>query len=192
MIIVSCWAWERKTWVSRPLFILEKIRTVNRSTIVEKIEEIAEKVTARESLELVHVELVGAGKQQIVRIFIDKEDGITHDDCSSVSQQIEKQLDEEDPVRGSYTLEVSSPGIERGLYKLADYRRFTGETAKIKTISPIDGQRNFQGEITGVEDEEILFNDKTNGSVRIPFEIVTKANLKADFEEELRRAKRKA
>lgn len=171
---------------------MEKIKVVNKFTRVERIKEIAAEVAEKKGLELVHVELVGTGKQQAVRIFIDNEKGITHDDCAFVSQQVEKEIDAKDFIKNSFVLEVSSPGIERGLYKLPDFERFAGENAKVKTISPIDGQRNFEGQILGVEGEEILFDDKTNGNVRIPFEAVTKANLKVDFEKELKRAKRKS
>ncbi len=165
---------------------------MNKSERVERIREITETVVEKQALELVHVELVGSGKQQTVRIFIDNEKGITHEDCASVSHEVEKQIDAEDLIKNSFVLEVSSPGIERGLYKLPDFEKFAGETAKIKTISPVNGQRNFEGEILRIEGGEILFDDKTNGSVRIPFEAVTKANLKVDFEKELKRAKRKS
>ncbi|MEJ7710285.1 MAG: ribosome maturation factor RimP [Pyrinomonadaceae bacterium] len=98
-------------------------------------------------------------------------------------------LDVEDFISSAYTLEVSSPGLERGLYKLDDYSRFQGKAAKLKTRQPIQGQRNFRGLITGVDDYQVLFNDRTSGQLRIPFDIIVKANLEIDIEEEFRRAR---
>jgi ribosome maturation factor RimP len=100
-------------------------------------------------------------------------------------------LDVEDFIHASYTLEVSSPGLERGLYKAADYERFAGSTAKIKTRQPINGQRNFRGRLLGVDGDHALFEDLTNGRVRIPLDIITKANLEVDVSEELRQAGRR-
>jgi ribosome maturation factor RimP len=174
-----------------PTFYFGKKRVVNRTKVVERIKEIASEVTVSNSLELVHVELAGSGKRQTVRVFIDKEQGITHDDCSLVSSEIEKTLDAEDFIRDSYVLEVSSPGIERGLYNLSDFEKFAGETAKLKTFRPINGQKNYHGEILGVDGENILLNDRTNGNLKILFEDVSKANLSVDFKKELKKAKRR-
>jgi ribosome maturation factor RimP len=85
-------------------------------------------------------------------------------------------------------LEVSSPGLERGLYKRADYERFAGSLAKMKTRNPIDGQRNFRGRLLGVEGNEVMFEDRTSGRIKVPLESIVKANLELDAEEEFRRA----
>jgi ribosome maturation factor RimP len=87
----------------------------------------------------------------------------------------------------AYLLEVSSPGLERELYNLKDFERFAGNLAKVKTNQAVDGQRNFRGRIIGVEDEEIVFEDKTKGTVRFPYSAVAKANLEIDLQEELKR-----
>ena len=92
----------------------------------------------------------------------------------------------EDFIPGTYTLEVSSPGLERGLYRAADYERFAGRPAKLKARAPVAGQRNFRGHIVGVEGEEVVFDDLTSGRVRIPLSGVAKANLEIDVEEEFR------
>jgi ribosome maturation factor RimP len=97
-------------------------------------------------------------------------------------------LDVEDFIHASYTLEVSSPGLERGLYKRADFERFAGSNAKLKTRQPIDGQRNFRGRLLGIEGNDVLFEDRTSGEVRVPLDTITKANLEVDVNEELRRA----
>jgi ribosome maturation factor RimP len=166
---------------------------MSKSANTERIEEIAARVAAENNLELVHVDVLGAEKSPTVRIFIDKEGGVTHEDCSLVSRQVGTILDDEDFISSAYLLEVSSPGLERQLYSLKDFEKFAGHLAKVKTYKPIDGQRNFRGRIKTVEAEEIVFDDKTSGEVRFPFDAVAKANLEIDIEEEFKRnEKRKA
>jgi ribosome maturation factor RimP len=157
--------------------------------IEERVQEIAERVAIDHGLELVHVEVAGPEGRPIVRIFIDKPEGVTHEDCSEVSLHVGTILDVEDFIHSAYTLEVSSPGLERGLYKRQDYERFAGHAARLKSRVAVNGQRNFRGRLLGVEGAEIVFEDKTNGVVRVPLEAVTKANLEVDVEEEFRRAK---
>ncbi len=84
-------------------------------------------------------------------------------------------------------LEVSSPGLERELYSLKDFEKFAGNLAKVKTTQPVGGQKNFSGRIVEIKGEEIVFEDKTNGTVQFPYNTVAKANLEVDFEEELKR-----
>lgn len=163
---------------------------MSNSSIADKVRNIAENVAEKESLELVHVEVVGTERKPTVRIFIDKPEGVTVDDCSTVSHQVEAVLDAEDLIPSAYLLEVSSPGIERELYSLEDFKKFAGQNAKVKTNQPINGQKNFTGQIVGVENEEIIFEDKTNGAVRFPYSAVTKAKLEVDFEEEFKKANR--
>jgi ribosome maturation factor RimP len=158
------------------------------SSIAERLQELAERVAIDHGLELVHVEVAGPDNKPIVRVFIDKPQGVTHDDCSEVSLHLGTILDVEDFIHAAYTLEVSSPGINRGLYKRADYERFAGNNAKLKTRQPIAGQRNFRGRLLGIEGDEVIFDDRTNGRVQIPLDLITKANLEVDVEEELRRA----
>src|SRR5688572_15537808 len=144
-------------------------------SIAARLQEIAERVAIDHGLELVDVEVAGPDNKPIVRVFIDKPQGVTHDDCSEVSTHLGTILDVEDFIHASYTLEVSSPGLERGLYKRADYERFAGRDAKLKTRQPIGGQRNFRGRLLGVEGEEVIFDDRTSGQVRIPLDLIVKA-----------------
>lgn len=153
-----------------------------------RVREIAEGVAADRGLELVHAEVAGGGRSPVIRIFIDKPGGVTHEDCSEVSRHVGTVLDVEDFISSSYTLEVSSPGLERGLYKREDYERFAGKPARVKSRAPVNGQRNFSGRIVGVEGDSVVFDDKTNGRVLIPLADVAKANLEIDVEEEFRRA----
>jgi ribosome maturation factor RimP len=157
-------------------------------SIETRVQELAERVAIDHGLELVHAEVAGPENKPIVRIFIDKPQGVTHEDCSEVSIHLGTILDVEDFIHASYTLEVSSPGLERGLYKRADFERFAGSNAKMKTRQPIDGQRNFRGRLLGVEGNDVVFEDRTSGPVRVPLDTITKANLEVDVSEELRRA----
>jgi ribosome maturation factor RimP len=156
-------------------------------SIQERVREIAERVAIDHGLELVHAEVAGPEGKPIVRIFIDKPNGVTHEDCSEVSLYLGTILDVEDFIHSTYTLEVSSPGLERGLYKRGDFERFAGNVAKIRSNTPIGGQRNFRGRLLGVEGNDVLFEDRTSGRVSIPLEAVAKANLEFDFAAELRR-----
>ena len=156
------------------------------ASIEERVRAIAERVANELSLELVHAEVANQGAS--VRLFIDKPGGVTHGDCAEVSLRVGTILDVEDFIHQAYTLEVSSPGLERGLYKRADYERFAGHLARVKSREAVNGQRNFRGRLVGVESEDVIFEDKTNGRVRIPLAHIAKANLEIDVEEEFRRA----
>jgi ribosome maturation factor RimP len=157
------------------------------SSVADRVQAIAERVAIDHGLELVHAEVAGPDNKPIVRIFIDKPNGVTHQDCSEVSLHVGTVLDVEDFIHASYTLEVSSPGIERGLYKLQDYDRFAGSLAKMRTRKPLNGQRNFRGRLLGIDGEDVLFEDRTSGRLRIPFEIIAKANLEMDVDAEFKR-----
>jgi len=156
-------------------------------SIAERVQEIAERVAIDHGLELVHAEVAGPENKPIVRIFIDKPQGVTHEDCSEVSTHVGTILDVEDFIHAPYTLEVSSPGVERGLYKRADYERFAGSNAKMKARQPINGQRNFRGRLLGIEGNDVLFEDRTSGQVRVPLDTITKANLEVDVTAELKK-----
>jgi ribosome maturation factor RimP len=157
-------------------------------SIEERVNAIAERVATEHGLELVHAEVAGPENKPIVRVFIDKPNGVTHKDCSEVSLHVGTVLDVEDFIHASYTLEVSSPGLERGLYKHQDYQRFAGSPVRLRTRRPINGQRNFRGLLLGIEGEEVLFEDRTSGQVRIALDSIAKANLELDANAEFKRA----
>ncbi len=175
-------------WVSRPLFIWAKDDAMKHS-VNEQVRGIAARVAEESGLEFVHAETSGANKNLTIRVFIDKKGGVKHEDCVLVSRNIETILDDGDFIPSAYLLEVSSPGLERELYSLQDFEKFAGHLAKVKTETAIAGQKNFRGRIIGIEVEEIIFDDKTKGNVRFPYDIVAKANLEIDLEEELKRSK---
>lgn len=153
----------------------------------ERIREIAARAVEESNLELVQTKTAGSKSNLTIRVFIDKEGGISHEDCAVVSRRIESMLDAEDFIPSAYLLEVSSPGLERELYGLKDFEKFAGKLARVKTNAPVDGQKHFRGRIVGVEGEEIVFDDKTKGAVRFPHGAVAKANLEIDLEEEFGR-----
>src|SRR5579885_3601339 len=120
----------------------------DRTAAIEKIREIAERVAGREGMEIVDVRLLGGGPSRVLRIVIDKPQGVSHADCEFISQNVGTILDVEDAVPGgTYTLEVSSPGLDRKLLKASDYERFVGSLIKLKTRNPVAGEHNFEGRL---------------------------------------------
>jgi len=122
----------------------------------------------------------------ILRLFIDKEGGITLDDCAHVSRQLSARLDAEDPIDGRYTLEVSSPGLDRPLSRERDFERFAGQRVRVTTESPIDGQRNFIGRLEGLVAGAVHLVLEDGREVRIPRNRISRACL----QEEIRAADR--
>lgn len=152
-----------------------------RREVVAKIEEIARRVGQSEAIEIVDVELKGGGNNQLLRIIIDKPEGVTHGDCELISLQVGTILDVEDIVPGRYTLEVSSPGVERKLSKAGDYERFQGKKAKIVLRDPIDNQRYWEGTLGGLDDGLVSLNLNAGKTIRFPLEQIEKANLKFEW-----------
>ncbi|HSE37008.1 MAG TPA: ribosome maturation factor RimP [Blastocatellia bacterium] len=147
----------------------------------DAIGKIIERVAVREGLELVHWEAVGPRNNFVLRIYIDKPGGVSHGDCETVSNQVGTLLDVEDLISNRYVLEVSSPGIERGLYKPADYERFSGSRIKLKISQPIDGQRNFRGKLIGLFGEKVSLDADGRGHIEIPYDKIVKANIEYEF-----------
>ncbi len=156
-------------------------------SVNERIQNIAAAVAEENNLEFVHAQIAGTGRNLTVRVFVDKPGGVTHEDCVKVSRGLEAVLDAEDFVAATYLLEVSSPGLERELYSQKDFEKFVGSLAKVKTNVPFNGQKNFRGRIIRIEDDEIVFEDKTSGVIRFQYSAVVKANLEIDLDEELKR-----
>ena len=154
---------------------------------IDKIREIAERVAASSGLEVVEVELRGGGKARMLRIFIDKLAGVTHEDCVNVSREVSTILDVEDAIPGSYTLEVSSPGLDRKLFRPADYERFTGSLIKLTTQQPVNGNRHFEGRLEHFEQGRLTLDlsatkknrrtDDVSPKLEIDLKNVEKANL---------------
>lgn len=152
------------------------------AAVASKIEEIAQRVAQSEGIEVVEVEVKGGGNQRLVRVFIDKPEGVTHADCELVSQQVGTILDVEDVIPGGrYTLEVSSPGIERKLLKPQDYQRFQGKKARITLKEAIAGRRNWEGTLAGIENGIVALESAPGQTMRFPFEHIQKAHLKFEW-----------
>jgi len=164
---------------------------------VERVREIAERVAASSGLEVVEVEILGGGKARMLRVFLDKASagtdplaGVTHEDCANFSREFGTILDVEDVMPGSYTLEVSSPGLDRKLIKAADFTRFTGSRMKLTTRQPVNSNRHFEGRLESFENGRLTLDlsvashksRKKMGAVagekiEIEFANVEKANL---------------
>jgi ribosome maturation factor RimP len=145
-----------------------------------RIVALLEPLATDHGLELVAVEIVGQAGSPIVRVYLDREGGINIDDIARANSWISDALDAEDIVKSAYTLECSSPGIERLLRKTTDWERFTGKMVVVKTTRPIEGRSTITGTIAGLEgDEALVAVDET--TYRIPLDAVRTARLKVDF-----------
>jgi ribosome maturation factor RimP len=153
---------------------------MQRSIIRERVLKLAEEVTEKMPLQVEDVEILGQRGRLTVRVIIDSPDGVSIRDCELVSRQLEALLDIEDPIPGSYTLEVSSPGLDRPLKSIKDFQRFIGRLARIITKKKIENQTFMIGWIRGVEGEDIILQTKKK-TIRIPFDIIEKANLEVEF-----------
>jgi len=152
-----------------------------RQEVVTKIEEIAQRVAASEGIEVVEVEFKGSGSSHLVRISIDKPQGVSHADCELISQQVGTILDVENVVPGHYTLEVSSPGVERKLLKPNDYIRFQGKKAKIVLREPVAERRHWEGTLAGVANGTVSLEVDAGRVLEFPLNQVERANLKFEW-----------
>jgi ribosome maturation factor RimP len=153
-----------------------------RQDVTEKVQEIAERVAASEGLEIVEVQMLGGGGARLLRIFIDKPEGVTHADCETISQNVGTILDVEDVIPGSkYTLEVSSPGVERKLTKPRDFERFVGQKVKVALRQPVENQRSWTGTLTSFAEGVLTLEPSPGRNIQVPFDQVEKANLKFEW-----------
>ena len=131
--------------------------------------------------EVVDIEFRPHPTNGLLRIYIDKADGILLEDCEQVSKQVSGVLDVEDPIPGQFNLEVSSPGMDRPLRKKADFERFSGETVRIKlTVPTLEGQRNFTGKLLGIQNEEVHL-EMDGETYELPLDTIDKARLVPKF-----------
>ncbi len=151
-----------------------------RQKISKLVEEIALPVIQEEGMELVEVGFVKEGGRWYLRIFIDKPGGVGLEDCRKISEAVDKLLDEKDPVPHAYTLEVSSPGVQRPLKKPADYDRFAGRLVKITTFAPFNGRKKFTGRIVGMRGDDVLL-EMDGMDYPIPFVRISSARLEVEF-----------
>src|SRR4051812_8621468 len=159
---------------------------MDNGAIVAKVRAVAEKAAADRQIELVHVDISGTKRDSVVRIYIDKEGGVTLEDCTNISRDVEAVLDVEDFIPTRYVLEVSSPGIERELYSIEDFRKFAGRLAKIKMREPIDGQKTFVGTIEAVDAGTVTLMERTKGLMTVDYADISKGNLRIDLSQEFK------
>lgn len=146
----------------------------------EKVRQLAEPVVVAEGMELIHVECLKMHTRWIVRLFLDKESGVTLDDCAVVSNQLGDIFDINDLINGPYTLEVSSPGFDRPISRDQDFIKYRGSPVNIKTSSKIDGIKNFKGQLVDFIEEngnKIIVMEVAGKNYRIPKTEIIKANL---------------
>ena len=148
--------------------------------IKNKITELALSTAEQHAVEIVDIELAGSSGRPLIRVFIDKESGVTLEDCAKFSRALSALLDVEDPVPSAFVLEVSSPGLDRPLKRVRDFERSVGKLVRIITREMIENQNIFRGRITRVEGDTItlFFNDK---EIDIPFDQISKARLEIEL-----------
>jgi len=144
---------------------------------LEKIRQIAERVVTSEGMALVDVELKGTRSNQVLRVFIDKREGVTHADCQLVSEQLSAILDVEDPIPCSYVLEVSSPGLDRQLVKPNEFVHFAGRRARIAVREPMGAQKVLEGRLAGFEAGRVRLDLGEQGMREIELSNIKKAKL---------------
>jgi ribosome maturation factor RimP len=147
----------------------------------DRIRQLIEKTVEGLGYELVEAEFKGAGNNSVLRIFIDKPAGISHHDCELVSEQVGTVLDVEDLIPSSYTLEVSSPGLERKLVKDSDYTRFDGKLARIQTRIPLNQQKVFRGRLQGLQNGKVRLELPKGNVLEIPLDVIQEARLEFDW-----------
>ena len=143
--------------------------------------QLFEPVVESMGYELVGVEFQGAGAHGTLRIYIDRDSGVSLDDCAAISHQLSGILDVEEPIKQAYDLEISSPGIDRPLFKLVDFERFAGRQAKIKLAVGQLGRKNFKGELQGVADSKWVKIEVDGEQFDLPYADIAKANLVGDI-----------
>jgi ribosome maturation factor RimP len=155
---------------------------------LEQIRAIAARVAASRGLEVWDIQSRRETYGHVVRVFIDRpgpaatpEDSVSIEDCEQVNREMSTILDVEDPLPFAYTLEVSSPGLDRPLRNDEDYRRFTGRLAKIVVKEPVDRQKAFEGRLRGVENDEVLLEAPNGRMHRLPMRLISRGRLEVEF-----------
>ncbi|WP_275628576.1 ribosome maturation factor RimP [Pseudomonas sp. 273] len=151
------------------------------SSKLEQLQALLAPVVEALGYECWGLEFLSQGRHSLLRVYIDKADGILIEDCETVSRQVSGVLDVEDPISGEYTLEVSSPGMDRPLFTLEQFARYVGEQVKIKLRVPFERRRNFQGILRGVEEQDVVVLVEDHEYL-LPIDSIDKANIIPRFE----------
>lgn len=148
---------------------------------LEQLQDILTPVIEALGYECWGIEYIAQGRHSLLRVYIDHENGIFIEDCETVSRQLSAVMDVEDPISSEYTLEVSSPGMDRPLFTLEQFAAFVGEQVKIRLRSPVEERRSFQGLIRSVEDQDIVVQ-MGEFEYLLPIDLIEKANILPNFE----------
>jgi ribosome maturation factor RimP len=155
---------------------------VENNELLERITGLGERAAVGSGIEIVEIQLKGAGKARLLRVYIDKPGGVTHHDCALISERLGQLLDEDDTVPDSgYTLEVSSPGIERRLSKARDFERVVGQKVRLAVQPPGESRRSLEGRLARIADGALEVEVAPGNLVHVPLETVQKANLKIEW-----------
>ncbi len=154
---------------------------MGKNRIEKLVEELVLPIVERASFELVDVEFKKEGPHRYLRIYIDKQGGISLDDCQLVSEELSERLDELDPIEENYFLEVSSPGLDRPLKKESDFVKYKGELVEVKLYEPINGQKLIEGELVDFVNNTIIIDTKVIGILEIPYDKAALTKLAIKF-----------
>ena len=152
---------------------------MKKSALIERVEELVLPITDELGYELYHTEFVKEDGENYLRIYIDNEEGITLTDCEKVSRRVSEMLDEEDPIQNSYYLEVSSPGINRGLFKDEHLKKFIGKEVFVRFTGSLNGRKNIKGILESCDDDFIEVTGEI--TMKIPKEKIKSANLEGEL-----------
>jgi len=142
--------------------------------------ELFEPVVKGMGFDLIEIEHFPNPKHGVLRLYIDKPEGVVIEDCSDVSRQISALIDVEEPVSGQFNLEVSSPGLDRPLRRVKDFQRFVGSLVKLKMVMPLEGQRNFKGRLLRADEDVVVIETDTE-ELSLPMNAIEKARIVPEF-----------
>jgi len=157
---------------------------MSKNRVPEEVARLVDPVVRERGLELVEVEFRPLGRQSKLILYVDRSGGVGLDELATLSHEVSDVLDVHDAIPGSYTLECSSPGVNRPLRKAEDFARFLGKIVKVRTTSPIDGSRNFSGRLAAASSEAIEIDEPTHGRLVVPLGDIERANYEHDFSED--------
>ena len=156
---------------------------MRRQEIADQVAAMATPIGTRMGLEVVDVELVGEGRHQALRVLVDRDGGVSVEECARLSEALSRELDLYDLPLGTYTLEVASPGLDRALRKPAEFVRFSGRTVAVTAYAPVEGQRRFRGRLLGLVDGRVALRLEDGREVRLGLDEISQAKLVVEMEE---------
>lgn len=156
---------------------------MTRQEIADQVAALAAPIGARLGLEVVDVELLGEGRHRVLRVLVDRDGGVSVDECARLSEALSRELDLYDLALGSYTLEVASPGLDRVLRKPGEFVRFSGRTVAVTTYAPVAGQRRFRGRLLGLVDGRVALHLEDGRELRLDLADIAQAKLVVEMDE---------